>query len=217
MKPRTWETNWRERHSRELWTAPDSEVVELVRMLRSEDVRRVLDLGFGLGRHLIFFAREGFETYGIEPTTSGYAYCRDWLKAEGLRADIRIGDMSGLPYGDEFFDFVLSWNVIYHGTLAQLRRALEEIRRVTRRRGLVYLTLNSTRNKDCGHGTEVEPNTFMNPLKTDGDLPHHYSDGEEVKGLLEDWDMMRVEEREESFADTLHPDTYHWMVLVRKP
>jgi SAM-dependent methyltransferase len=214
VKPKTWEAAWRERHSHELWSVPDTEVVALLETLRGEE--RVLDLGFGLGRHVILFAGEGFDTYGIEPTRSGFAYCEEWLEAEGLRADIRIGDMTELPYGDGFFDFVLSWNVIYIGTLRQLRRALEEIRRVTRRGGLVYLTLNSTRNKHYGRGTEIEPGTFLDPMKADGDFPHHYSDEDEVKALFEDWDVMRMEEQEESLAGMIDPDSYHWMILARK-
>ncbi len=216
MRSRTWEAAWRERSSHGLWSVPDAEVEALLETLRGEGTRRVLDLGFGLGRHVILFAREGFETYGIEPTRSGFDYCEDWLEAEGLHADIRIGEMTELPYGEGFFDFVLSWNVIYHGTLHQLRRALGEIRRVTRRGGLVYLTLNSTRNKHYGQGTEVEPNTFLNPMKADGDLPHHYSDEEEVRALFEGWDVLRMEEQEESVAGLLDPGSYHWMILARK-
>lgn len=217
MKSKTWEAAWRERHSHELWSVPDIEVVALLKTLRGEGVERVLDLGFGLGRHVILFAREGFDTHGIEPTSSGFAYCEEWLKAEGLHADIRTGEMTELPYGDGFFDFVLSWNVIYHGTLSRLRKALEEIRKVARKGGLVYLTMNSTRNKHYGQGTEIEPDTFLNPMKMDGDLPHHYSDEGEVKALLEDWEVVRIEEREESLAGIIDPGSYHWMILARKP
>ncbi len=217
MKSKTWEAEWRDRRSHDLWSVPDAEVVALLETLRSEGVERVLDLGFGLGRHVILLAREGYDTYGIEPTRSGFAYCREWLKAEGLRADIQIGEMTGLAYEDGFFDFVLSWNVIYHGTLHQLERALGEIRRVTLRGGLVYFTLNSTRNKHYGQGTEVEPDTFLNPMKADGDLPHHYSDEEEVLALLEDWDILSLKEQEESLAGMLDPGSYHWMILARNP
>ena len=217
MKPRTWEAAWSEEKSRDLWSAPDDGVLALLETLRAEGVERVLDLGFGLGRHVVLFAREGFETHGVEPTRSGFAYCRDWLRGEGLRANIRRGEMAELPYGDGFFDFVLSWNVIYHSTLRQLRRALEEIRRVTRRGGLIYLTLNSTRNKHCGLGREIEPGTFMNPEKADGDLPHHYSDREEAESLFEEWEVLRLEEREQSLAGRLDPGSYHWLILARKP
>jgi SAM-dependent methyltransferase len=216
VRSKTWEATWRERRSHELWSVPDAEVVALIETLRGEGVRRALDLGFGLGRHVILLAGEGFDTYGIEPTMSGFAYCEGWLEAEGLHADIRIGDMKELPYEDGFFDFVLSWNVIYHGTFLQLKRALEEISRVTRRYGLVYLTLNSTRNKHYGHGAEIEPNTFLNPMKADGDLPHHYSDEDEVRALFEDWDVLYRKEQEESLAGLLDPGSYHWMILARK-
>ena len=216
MASGSWEAAWREKESHQLWSVPDEEVAALLGTLRAEGLERVLDLGFGLGRHVIFFARRGFETHGIEPTESGFAYCEGWLRREGLEASIRIGEMTELPYEDGFFDFVLSWNVVYHGTLLQLKRALSEIRRVTRPGGLAYLTLNSRRNKHYGRGAEIEPDTFLDPLKADGDLPHHYSDEEEVKALLEDWDVVYVREQEESLAGLVDPGSYHWMILARR-
>ncbi len=59
--------------------------------MKSENVKKVLDIGFGLGRHLVFFAKEGFDTYGIEITQSGFDHCKEWLEVEGLDADICIG------------------------------------------------------------------------------------------------------------------------------
>jgi len=216
LDSKTWETAWREKESHELWSIPDTEVEALIETLTREGMRRVLDLGFGIGRHVIIFARKGFETYGIEPTRSGVSHCEKWLEAEGLHADIRMGKMTELPYENSFFDFVLSWNVIYHGTMNQLKKALEEIHRVTRRGGMIYITLNSTRNKHYGQGTEIELNTYLNPMKMDGDLPHHYSDEGEVTALFEEWDVMQMEEQEESLAGVTDPDSYHWMIIARK-
>ncbi len=127
-----------------------------------------------------------------------------------------LGDMFELSYENDFFDFVIAWNVIYHGTFTQLKRALSEIKRVTREKGLVYITLNSMRNEYYGKGKEVEPNTFLNPDKVDGNQLHHYSDEDEVKALFEDWDILHIKESEQSFAGEIYQDSYHWMILTKK-
>ena len=215
MEPKSWEKAWKDKYTRELWSIPDPEVVGLLEMLKNENVKKVLDIGFGLGRHVVLFSKEGFDTYGIEPTQSGFDYCKKWLEVEGLDTDIRIGNMKELPYENGFFDFVIAWNVIYHGTFTQLKRALSEIKRVTREKGLVYITLNSMRNEYYGKGKEVEPNTFLNPEKVDGNQLHHYSDEDEVKALFKEWDILYIKESEQSYAGKIYQDTYHWMILTR--
>ena len=213
---RNFETHWQKSDSESPWRIPDDEVSGLIIRLRKESASRVLDLGFGLGRHVVLFARERFKTYGIEPTESGFQHCTDWLKAEGLEADIGQGHMLQLPFPDSMFDFVISFNVVYHGTLADMETALQEINRVLRKSGLLYLTLNSTRNHWYGKGNELEHNTFVNPEKGDGDHKHHYSDRREVERILSGWELEMIRESELTLAGKTYPGSWHWMILARQ-
>ena len=214
---RDFESLWKKSDSLRSWSVADDEVRGLIPRLRKEKRSRVLDLGFGLGRHVVLFVGEGFETSGIEPAASGYRHCSRWLKSQSLEADIRQGDMLQLPFGDEEFDFVLCYNVIYHATLGDMESALREIHRVLRKTGLLFITLNSTRNEWCGKGTEVEPNTFVNPEKGDGGHEHHYSDGDEVQRLLAGWKVVRLREEEQTLAGQVYRGAWHWTILARKP
>lgn len=219
MKPdkRDFETLWQQNNVQSPWRLPDDEVEGLISRLRRERMSRVLDLGFGLGRHVVLFAREGFETFGIEPTSSGFQHCTEWLLSKGLEADIRQGNMLQLPFRNSEFDFIVSFNVIYHGTLADMQLALKEMERVLRKTGLLFLTLNSTRNKWCGKGIELEPNTFINPDKGDGDHKHHYSDRKEVQQLLTGWKIEVMREVEQTLAGKTIPGSWHWTILAQKP
>jgi len=216
MVSKSWDNLWRDKKSLLLWSKPDHDVAGLIPKLKHENVTKVLDLGFGLGRHLVLLAREGFDAYGIEASEAGVDHCRKWLEAEGLQASISQGDMSVIPYPDGLFDFVLSWNVIYHATFAEMKTALKEIWRVTHNGGLLYLTLNSTRNNYYGKGAEIEPNTFNNPEKADGEHLHHYSDEKEVRELLKDWRIISIKEDEETLSGKYFPDSWHWMIFARK-
>ena len=216
MASRNWDNLWQNDQSLLLWSKPDNGVKEVIPKLKHENVTKVMDLGFGLGRHVVLLAKEGFDTYGIEGAESGVNYCRMWLKAESLQASISQGDMSVIPYADGFFDFVLSWNVVYHAAFEKMKTTLGEIHRVTRDDGFLYLPLNSTRNSYYGKGTEIEPRTFRNPEKSDGEHLHHYSDQEEVRRLLRDWHIISVKEEEESLSGRHFPDSWHWMIFARK-
>src|SRR3546814_2143005 len=69
--------------------------------------------------------------------------------------------MTDLPYADASFDYVLSFNVIYHGDAGVVGRAVAEIYRVLKPGGLFHGTLLSKRNRNYGLGREIAPDTFV--------------------------------------------------------
>ena len=216
MKAEAWDDLWRDNKSREHWTKPEVAFLDLIPALKGECICKTLDLGCGIGRHVNLLVAEGFETYAIDSSKTAIEYCRSLLNTAKLRATVRVGDIQILPYPDGFFDFVLSWNVIYHTTRQGMINTLAEIERVLRVDGLLYLTLNSTRNTNCGKGKEVEPNTYDNPDKVDGQHLHHYSDKTDVLDLFRRFRIKSMEEYEQGPPDGVIPGTWHWNILARK-
>ena len=50
-------------------------------------------------------------------------------QAEGVQVRLQTDDMETLPFAVGFFDLILTWNVIYHGTAEVIRRTIAEIER----------------------------------------------------------------------------------------
>src|SRR3546814_20486275 len=69
--------------------------------------------------------------------------------------------MTELPYADASFDYLLSFNVIYHGAGGVVARAIAEIHRVLKPGGLFHGTLLPKRNGSYGLGEEVAPHTYV--------------------------------------------------------
>src|SRR5712691_5726551 len=75
------------------------------------------------------------------------------LKARGARRVLDLGCGVGrhaLLLADASFDFVLSWNVIYHGTLGDVGHRLGGIWRVLKPGALFQGTMLTTRNSGYG-------------------------------------------------------------------
>jgi len=205
-----WNQAWNSAEGRQDWLTPDPFVVACLPQLQANGVQRVLDLGFGVGRHAIRFAQAGFEVYGVDMSEHGLAYAQGWAAREGLTIHLTNGDMITLPYADDFFDAIVTWNVIYHGTVAVIQQTIDELERVLKPQGYLICTLLSTRHRRYGQGNQIEPNTFVIPDQGEASHPHHYGDEAAARSLLGNFELLICEDREQ-----YGPDKYHWEIFGR--
>jgi SAM-dependent methyltransferase len=86
-----------------------------------EPGQRVLDIGSGVGTFLLLVAERGGEPYGIDASDALVAFARTRLPD----ADLRVGEMEDLPWGEDTFDLVTGFNAFFFANdmVAALREA----------------------------------------------------------------------------------------------
>lgn len=215
---RTWDEKWATVEGRAEYIVAEPDVMETAAGLAAKHGNlRALDLGCGIGRHALLFARIGFEVSAVDLAEAGLAEVRRNADAEGLRVDARVAPMTALPFADSEFDYVLSFNVLYHGDPDVVRTAIGEIHRVLKAGGIFQGTMLSKRNAGFGLGTEIAPDTFV---RADGDdmdhsdkvHPYFYCDAAGLVALYDGFELI-------SLRDQVHsnPGSWHWhMVAERK-
>lgn len=206
-----WNQAWNTAEGRKKWLEPDPFVIRAIPKLQEAGIQRVLDLGFGVGRHAMLLAEYGFDVYGIDASENGLAYATEWAKQKGQTLHLTTGDMAHLPFDDGFFDVVLTWNVIYHGLSAYIDQTISEIKRCLKPNGTLVCTLISTKHHRFGIGEEIEPNTFVIPGDEETSHPHHYFDQAEINRYLRDFTLLHCEDVEQG-----DPDSYHWQILATR-
>jgi ubiquinone/menaquinone biosynthesis C-methylase UbiE len=107
-------------------------------MLKLAPGMRVLDAGCGRGQMLLACASAGAEVAGIDYADAAVELTRETL-ADVKGADIRRGDVTSLPWPDEFFDRILFGDVIEHLDPDQAEAGLHELKRVLRPGGFVLV------------------------------------------------------------------------------
>ena len=96
-----------------------------------------------------------------------------------------------LPYEDKFFDAIISVQVIHHADSATIREIVQELTRVLKGGGFLFVTVPKLKNQG-EHFEQVEPNTFIPLDGPEKGLPHHYFSPEELREVFGDFDVADI-------------------------
>ena len=83
-------------------------VIDAVNFFKQEDLKRVLDLGCGTGKHTVYFYKEGFQIYGCDFSEAALGI------AKKIFPEVKFEQcgLTSLLYEDGFFDGILCNHVI---------------------------------------------------------------------------------------------------------
>jgi len=98
-----------------------------LRLHRPRKGMTVLDVGCGTGLHLELYSRFGCEVFGIDPSSSMLQIARSRL---GDKAQLHLGDASGMPYGEKTFDLIIAMLVLHEMNPKTRASAVGEMKRV---------------------------------------------------------------------------------------
>ncbi len=184
---------------------PHLEANKIAELFKKKKMSRILDLGSGGGRHTVYLASRGFDTYGLDSSPAGLTYTISTLSKKRLTAHLTLHDMATLPYDDEYFDAVISVQVIHHNKLEGIKNTIKEITRVLRNGGLIWITMPVSKNEPSKKQKEIEPGTFIPLDGREMGLPHHYFKMEEISSLFLGFSII-----------DLHVDTTNHFSLIAK-
>jgi len=188
-----WEAIFAERGR--VFTEPHKDMPRIAEVFKGRGVQRVLDLGCGTGRHLVFLSKLGFKMYGFDASPRALAMAREWLSESGVEADLKLHKMEEcFPYADGFFDAVIAIQVIHHNLLRDIVKTVREIERVLRPWGMIFITVPI----DRGPGQEdwgfemVERGTYMPHKGKESGLLHHYFTEQEIYRVFDSFDILEI-------------------------
>ena len=206
-----WDRRWGSEEGRAEWIEPEPDVIGILPLLQARGVRRTLDLGCGVGRHALLLAEHGYDVEAIDGSATGIAVAGETARARGVTLGLRQGGADALPFDDGTFDYVLSWNVIYHGTLGDVGRRLAEVWRVLKPGGLYQGTMLPIRNSNYGFGRRVAPDTFVDDQRIERAHPHFYCDAAGLVALFAGFELLSLTQREHR-----KPGSWHWHVVAER-
>jgi ubiquinone/menaquinone biosynthesis C-methylase UbiE len=144
----------------------------------------------------MFLWKLGYDMYGLDFAPTALSRSSERLDRESLKADLRCGDMSELPWPDQYFDAVVSVMVLHHHTIVSVRKTFNEVRRVLRTSGYVLATVAKApppRDWKEGHFEKMGPRTYVPLRGHEKGLPHHFFTELELRKLLSGFTILRLQ------------------------
>jgi ubiquinone/menaquinone biosynthesis C-methylase UbiE len=186
-------------------TAPPSRaMIECTAFLQRAGARSVLDLGCGIGRWAVHFARAGLSVSASDFAEHGVGYARQWAGEEGLAIRFVCCSVTEEAFPGESFDAVVAALVLDNITQGEMAVAIERMRSALRPGGVAFCLFNPV--VVCAESGEANP--------TEGITRVVYRDAELVEALA-GFDVlgMRVYEAGTRGVYLQRPDRTHAALL----
>jgi ubiquinone/menaquinone biosynthesis C-methylase UbiE len=206
--------NW-DNVSDDYWGYPSEDIYYYLIKWANLNYKTFLDLGCGIGRHSIFFAKKEFDVYSFDLSKNGLKILEKRALDEHLNINIKQGDMLSLPYENNYFDCILAYHSIYHTDTCGLKTTISEIYRVLKSNGEAFLTFISKNSNYFrnNYDNKVDENTIIKKEEDESDIPHCYVDLQDLQLLLNSFTIKKVRQIEDIWNGN---NSWHYYVNIRK-
>ena len=176
------------------------EIIRFLRIMETYPVEKtVLDCGAG-GRRppLALFSVRGYKTTGIDIDDSRIELAEEFAKSNNLNLNIVEADMREIPFEDESFGCVFSYRTVYLMNKSDMEKAIEEMLRVLKNEGLLYVNFIWQIGVEAAYGEERNPGEFWMIIEGEEVLRSCHKE-DEADNYFENHEVLYKETRKFSF------------------
>ena len=175
---------------------PSLSAKKALKLFQEKKIDKIIEIGAGLGRDTIFFAKNSIHTTALDQSSSGITAINQKTNKENLSNYIstKLFDVrEKLPFEDNSIEACYS-HMLYCMALTtnDLEKLNNEIQRILKPGGINIYTVRHTNDGDFKKGVHVGEDLYEN----DGFIVHYFSE-EKVNSLLKGFKNISIEKFEE--------------------
>ncbi len=195
-------------------TKPRPIVEEFIVLLQDRGGGELLDLGCGYGNYLPYFSKRGFSVIGSDISAIALRVASKRLMQQNRdNIFLILHDMRNLPFCDESFIGIFSMNTIYHATMNEVKRVVNEIYRVLKDEGVCLVTLLSDTDFKFDRTLLTGEKTLQTDSEFENGVIHSFFNREDAYKLLTSFEIIKLEKEDIRFGNRV---SSHWFVLICK-
>jgi len=213
-------------HNKNRWKKPNEYVHLLSNKLKDQfkDKAHVLDIGYGTGRHILYFHQKGCLVSGFDIASNAKKYAKEIISTISDEIDLKVFDMSQTPwpYKPNSFEGALAINVIHHTNYNNFVKIINEISRILVKNGLFLATIASKQNHKFGKGDKIDEYTYLTDSGAEKGIPHCFLDNKDITKIfspkfhLLKLELISGEIPEEDKPLKKEGSLDHWLIFAQK-
>jgi len=178
--------------------------------------KNICDVGCGDGRNYDLLLKCGFQLYGTEITQEIVDKVNHNLKNRQINAEIKVGTNQSIPFQNNFFDFLLSWNSCYYmGKTENFEDYVKEYARILKKDGYLILSIPKKTCFIFENSENIKPGYVIiknDPFKIrNGEIMRIFANEDEIRQEFSKYFKNFI------FA-SIHDDcfglNYHWHIII---
>ena len=175
---------------------PSLSAKKALKLFQEKKIDKIIEIGAGLGRDTIFFAKNLIRTTALDYSSSGIKAINQKTNKENLSnyVSTKLFDVrEKLPFEDNSIEACYS-HMLYCMALTtnDLEKLNNEIQRILKPSGINVYTARHTNDGDFQRGIHIGEDLYEN----DGFIVHYFSE-EKVNSLLKGFKNISIEKFEE--------------------
>ena len=175
---------------------PSKAAIHTLKTFKEEKIKKIVELGAGLGRDTIFFAKNSITVEALDYSSAAIKIINKKVKEHKLTnlVSTKIFDVrKRLPFEDNSVEACFS-HMLYCMALTttELKYLNSEICRILKPEGMNIYTVRHTGDGDYKNGIYIGENLYEN----DGFIVHFFSE-EKVKQIVDGFNIVNLEKFEE--------------------
>ena len=175
---------------------PSFSAKKALKIFKEKKIHKIIEIGAGLGRDSLFFAKNSIHTTALDYSASGIKIINQKIKKNNLYNYIstKLFDVrKKFPFEDNSIEACYS-HMLYCMALttSDLRKLNNEIQRILKPGGINIYTVRHTSDGDFKNGYHIGEDLYEN----DGFIVHYFSE-DKINSLLNGFKNISIEKFEE--------------------
>jgi len=178
--------------------------------------KKICDLGCGDGRNLLLLSQCGFDVYGMEISEDIVKTVRSNMDYLNINAEIKCGTNDNIPWKNDLFDYLLSWNSCYYvGENGDFDVYVEEFARCLKTDGYLVLSIPKKTcfiyhdSEQLNDGYQIIRNDPFN--LRNGEVLRMFENEDEIKNVFSKYFKNFIFG---SIQDDCFGFDYHWHLVI---
>ena len=147
-----------------------------IKVFKDCGYKKILDLGCGYGKHSIYLSQNDFNVTSIDINKQAIEWLEKYIDANHVsNINVIKADINDLPFENDYFDGIICSSVLHHQGLKEIKNSISEMYR-------------------------VEKNTFIGSREGEENIPHYYTDIDELKELFKGFRKIEIFKNEYRFS-----------------